>query len=181
MVQGFGKEIQPRVIFLKTEVWFSVKQNCERKIQWRIYNPGQKHWGSILKWTHFLPPPPDFNVATFWSIFSFAYDTASIISHGGMKQHWWRGERGRRGEEGERGRREREGGACDIPSFVFCTVSRESFATLSQSLLARIVDESAGSARPKFRPTELHILVVIPEGYIIHFEFRNYWRLPKKI
>ena len=112
MVQGFGKEIQPRVIFLKTEVWFSVKQNCERKIQWRIYNPGQKHWGSILKWTHFLPPPPDFNVATFWSIFSFAYDTASIISHGGMKQHWWRGERGRGGEGGKRGRggegRERE-------------------------------------------------------------------------
>ena len=34
--------------------------------------------------------------------------------------------------------RRRGGGASDIPSFVFCTVSRELFATLSQSLLARI-------------------------------------------
>ena len=34
----------------------------------------------------------------------------------------------------------REEGASDILSFVFYMVSRESFATLSQSLLARIVD-----------------------------------------
>ena len=33
-------------------------------------------------------------------------------------------------------------GASDIPSFVFSTVSRESFATLSQLLLARIVAEN---------------------------------------
>ena len=33
----------------------------------------------------------------------------------------------------------RGGRASDIPSFVFCTVGRESFATLSQSILARIV------------------------------------------
>ena len=44
---------------------------------------------------------------------------------GGLKQHRSRGGRGV--------------GSSDILSFVFCTVSRESSATLSQSLLARIV------------------------------------------
>ena len=57
----------------------------------RSYNPGQKYWDNTLKWTHFWHPPPTFNVASFWSIFRFACDTASIILHGGMTQHWWRG------------------------------------------------------------------------------------------
>ena len=39
------------------------------------------------------------------------------------------------------------GGVSDIPSFVFCTVSRESYATLSQSLLARIIDKNGGLAK----------------------------------
>ena len=33
----------------------------------------------------------------------------------------------------------RGGGTSDIPSIVFCTVSKELFATLSQVILARIV------------------------------------------
>ena len=44
-----------------------------------------KNGGTTLQNEHTFDP--SLNVASFWSIFIFAYDTASIILHGRMKQH----------------------------------------------------------------------------------------------
>ena len=122
--------VLPRYKWIMTKNRFNFAVTAALKIPQmfsNVYtdNPSQKYWDNTLKWTHFWHPPhPPSMLRVFGQI-----STLHMIQPASSYMVEWSNIDGW-------GRRE---GASDIPSVIFCMVSRTSFAGLPQLLLARIV------------------------------------------